>query len=52
MAYQDRRQEALIACAMLGNNAAYLQSALERIRRWIQANWSAGEILSETIELI
>lgn len=52
MAYQNRRQEALISCAMLGNDAAYLQSALEQIRHWLEANWFAGVILTTEIELI
>lgn len=52
MDYQNRWQEALISCAMLGNEAAYLQSALEQIRHWAEANWSEGEILTSKIELI
>ncbi len=52
MAYQNRWQEALISCALLGNDAAHLQSALEQIRHWVEANWSAGEILNSEIELI
>ncbi len=52
MAYQDRWQEAVISCAMLGNDSAYLQSALEGIRHWVEAHWSEGEILNSEIELI
>lgn len=52
MDYQNHWQEALVSCAMLANEAAYLQSALEQIRHWVEANWSAGEILTSKIELI
>jgi uncharacterized protein YlxP (DUF503 family) len=52
MDYQDRWQEALVSCAMLGNDSAYLQAALEHVRHWMEKNWSAGEIVSSKIELI
>lgn len=49
---QDKWQEAVIACAMLGNDAAHLQSALETIRRWVEANWTDGDVLDTKIELL
>lgn len=48
---QDAHQQAVIGCAMLGNDAAHLQSALETVRRWVQANWRDGEIIDQRIEL-
>lgn len=48
---QDAHQQAVIGCAMIGNDAAYLQSALEAVRRWVQANWREGEIIEQHIEL-
>jgi uncharacterized protein YlxP (DUF503 family) len=52
MALQDRWQEAVVACAMIGNQAAYLQSALETVRGWTQANWRDGDVIDTKIELI
>jgi hypothetical protein len=51
MGLQDQWQEAVIACGMVGNDAAYLQSALETVRKWVQANWPDGDVLDTKIEL-
>lgn len=48
---QDAHQQAVIGCAMIGNDAAYLQAALETARRWVQSNWREGEIIEHRIEL-
>jgi uncharacterized protein len=52
MDLQDRWQEAIIACAMAGNEAAYLRSAMEEVRKWAQANWPDGDILDTKLEII
>jgi uncharacterized protein YlxP (DUF503 family) len=51
MDLQDKWQETVIACAMVGNDAAYLRSALETIRKWVEANWPDGDVLDTKIEL-
>jgi hypothetical protein len=52
MDLQDRWQEAVVACAMLGNDASHLQSALETVRHWVEANWPDGDVLDTKIEII
>ena len=52
MDLQDKWQEAIIVCAMLGNDTAHLQSALETVRKWVQANWSDGDVVDTKIELL
>lgn len=52
MALQDQWQEAVIACAMLSNDAAHLHSALETVRKRAESHWPAGDVLSTKIELI
>jgi uncharacterized protein len=49
---QDKWQEAVISCGMVGNDAAYLQSALETVRKWLEANWPDGDVVDTEIELI
>ena len=51
MGLQDRRQEAVIACAMLGDEPAFLQSALETVRKWIEANWTDGDVIDTQVEI-
>ena len=52
MDLQDKWQAATIACAMVGNDATHLQSALETVRRWVETNWSDGDVLDTKIEVI
>jgi hypothetical protein len=49
---QDKWQEAVIACAMVGNEAGPLESALQVVRQWVKGNWSDGMIVHDRIELI
>jgi len=52
MGLQDHWHEALISCAMVGNEARHLRSALQNVEKWIEANWPDGMILRQTIELV
>jgi len=52
MDLQDMWQEAVIACAMLGSRSAPLQSAMEMVRKWVEANWPDGDVLDTKIELL
>lgn len=51
MALQDKWQETIITCGIVGNDAAYLRSALETVRKWVEANWPDGDVLDAKIEL-
>jgi uncharacterized protein YlxP (DUF503 family) len=51
MGLQDQWQESVLACAMVGNDAAHLQSALQTVQKWIQGNWPDGMIVDDHIEL-
>jgi hypothetical protein len=48
---QDAHQQAVLGCAMIGNDAAYLQSALETVRRWVESNWREGDVIEQRLEL-
>jgi uncharacterized protein len=52
MALQDQWQEAILTCAMVGNGGAHLQSALETVRKWVEANWPDGDVLDTKVEII
>ena len=52
MARQDSWQEAVVSCAAVGNDNAYLQSALSSVEAWIKGNWPDGMIVDSQIELI
>ena len=52
MDLQDKWQEAVIACAMIGNDHAFLQSALANVSKWVEANWTDGDVWNTKIEII
>ncbi|MDD2922535.1 MAG: DUF503 domain-containing protein [Anaerolineales bacterium] len=52
MDLQDKWDEAVIVCAMIGNEAAFLQSALQTVAKWVEANWSDGDVWNTKIEIV
>ncbi len=52
MDLQDKWQEAVIACVMVGNDHAFLQSALGNVAKWVEANWTDGDVWDTKIEII
>jgi uncharacterized protein YlxP (DUF503 family) len=49
---QDTWQEAVIACAMVGNERGYLESALQNVAKWVEGNWSDGDVIEQRIEVM
>ena len=52
MDLQDKWNEAIIGCAMIGNDHAFLQSALQSVAKWVEGNWSHGDVWDTKIEVI
>lgn len=48
---QDKWQEAVITCAMVGNEGGYLESALQNVARWVEGNWTDGDVIEQRIEV-
>jgi uncharacterized protein YlxP (DUF503 family) len=48
----DQWQTALLSCVMVGNERAFLDSALTSVSKWIHGNWPDGMIVDDRIELI
>jgi uncharacterized protein YlxP (DUF503 family) len=51
MDLQDKWQEAVIACAMVGNEHGYLESALGNVAKWVEGNWADGDVIQQRIEI-
>ena len=47
----DHWQEAIIGCAMIGNDPVFLQSALQSVEKWVEGNWPDGDIIEQRIEI-
>ncbi|MBL8051473.1 MAG: DUF503 domain-containing protein [Anaerolineales bacterium] len=52
MDLQDKWDETIIMCAMVGNDHAFLQSALQNVAKWVEANWSDGDVWDSKIEFV
>jgi hypothetical protein len=48
---QDMWQEAVIVCAMVGNDHAHLESALQTVARWVNGNWPDGDVIETRVEV-
>ncbi len=52
MDHQDVWQSASIGCALVSNDRAHTQQALERIPRWIEHNWPDVTLIDDRLEII
>jgi uncharacterized protein YlxP (DUF503 family) len=52
MDLQDKWQEAVIVCAVVGNEHRHLESALQNVAKWIERNWPDGDVIKEKVEII
>lgn len=50
MGLQDKWDEAVIVCAMVGNGGAFLQSALGNVAKWVEGHWTDGDVIQQKIE--
>jgi uncharacterized protein YlxP (DUF503 family) len=52
MGLQDTWQEAVIGCVMIGNDHAFLQSALGNVAKWVEGHWTDGDVIDLKIEMV
>jgi uncharacterized protein len=48
---QDQWQEAVIVCAMVGNEHGHLEAALQTVARWVNGNWPDGDVIETRVEI-
>jgi len=48
---QDKWQEAVIACAMVGNERGHLESALQTLANWVEGHWTDGDVIKQKMEI-
>ncbi len=49
---QDKWQETIIVCAMVGNDRGHLEFALQTVSKWIESHWTDGDVIHQRIEVI
>ena len=47
----DTWNEAIVACALVSNEAVQTQRALQKIVPWVESNWVDIEVVDDQIEL-
>jgi uncharacterized protein YlxP (DUF503 family) len=52
MGLQDKWQETLVACGMVGNDRVHLERSLQGIVHWVEENWLDMQVRDERIELV
>jgi uncharacterized protein YlxP (DUF503 family) len=52
MERQDMWQEAVIACALVNSDGKQVQRSLQAVVKWVEGNWTDGDVIDEKIEFI
>ncbi len=52
MGLQDKWHEAIICCAMIGNDSTHLEQSMQTVAKWVHANWEDGQVIDEKIEIV
>jgi uncharacterized protein YlxP (DUF503 family) len=52
MDLQDKWQEAMIGCAMINSDSIILQQSLQSVAKWVEANWTDGDVIEQKIDII
>jgi uncharacterized protein len=51
MDLQDKWQEAIIVCAMVGNERGHVESALQTVAKWVEGNWTDGDVIEQKVDV-
>jgi len=52
MDLQDKWSEAVIACALVNSDAVVVRQSLQIVAKWVEANWTDGDVMNEKIEIV
>ena len=52
MDLQDKWTETVIACAMVSSDKVVLGQSLQSVAKWVEANWTNGDVIDLKIEFI
>ncbi len=52
MDLQDKWTEAVLACALVNSDAVVVQQSLQSVAKWVEANWTDGDVIDTRIELV
>jgi uncharacterized protein YlxP (DUF503 family) len=52
MDLQDKWTETVITCAMANSDRVVLKQSLQSVMKWVEANWTDGDVIEMKLEMI
>ena len=52
MELQDKWTESIIACALVNSDAVVVRQSLQSVAKWVEANWTDGDVMDDKIEIV
>jgi len=49
---QDKWTEAVIGCATINSDSVIIQQSLQSVAKWVEGNWTDGDVIQQKIEII
>jgi len=49
---QDQWIETVIGCAMINSDPVVIQKSLQSVAKWVEGNWTDGDVIQQKIEVI
>jgi len=49
---QDKWTEAIIGCAFVNSDAVVVGQSLQSVAKWVEGNWTDGDVIEQKIEII
>jgi uncharacterized protein len=49
---QDKWTEAIIGCAIVNSDAVVVGQSLQSVAKWVEGNWTDGDVIEQKIEII
>ena len=49
---QDKWTGAVIACALINSDAVVVRQSLQSVAKWVEANWTDGDVIDQKIEIL
>ena len=49
---QDKWTEAVVGCAMVNSDSVVVEQSLQSVAKWVEGNWTDGDVIQQRIEII
>jgi uncharacterized protein YlxP (DUF503 family) len=49
---QDKWTETILGCAIVNSDAVVIGQSLQSVAKWVEGNWTDGDVIGQKIEII